>query len=277
MYGGKIYVPTYEDSKKCFQNYTEDVTRRQKTNQLKPGEDVKVEANGRVQVNGQVAVMQINWLLAKIIFDQNSNHEFYVAEGYAPGDWMYPHLEPHGLIMKIYRQPLIELSDEAVKRDREYWAKCVEPMIGDWLQPDTSVESLCEFTRKIYLKHDLSGFKGDPQFIQNNHATLMFSLPRSAIADLYVWRLNHAASESDRKRMTNEADFAFRQAIALCPYSPKAVFNFVNFLLSQNRVSDALLIAKTASEIGAQIPYMKDDAKEYPRLVRQLEQYENAN
>ncbi len=81
--------------------------------------------------------MEINGLLAKVIFDKNTNREFYVEESF-PLDWMYPYLEPHGLIMKINRQPLPELSDEIVHNDSDYWEKYVTPMIGGWLNHDTT-------------------------------------------------------------------------------------------------------------------------------------------
>ena len=46
----EIYIPSPEDSQNCFQQYTEDVARRQHLNQLKPGDgDVHVDPNGRVQ------------------------------------------------------------------------------------------------------------------------------------------------------------------------------------------------------------------------------------
>jgi hypothetical protein len=272
MYGGKIYVPTYEDSEKCFIAYKEDARKRLQNHQLKPGEDVSQDSNGQLKISGQVAVMEINWLMVKTIFDQNTNHEFYIDEGFPPGDWIYPHLEPHGLIMKINRQLLVELSDETVQHDHDYWTKCVEPMIGNWLETDTSVEKVSAFAEQIYLRHDFSGFKGDPQFVQNDYSRTMFSLPRSAIAGLYVWRMNQVSNPSEKERMAHEADFAFRQAIALCPYLPAAVFRYVNFLLSQNRVADALLIAKTPAEIGNRIPYMKGN--QYSKLVQQLEQYQ---
>ena len=80
---------------------------------------------------------------------------------------MYPYLEPHGLILKINRQPLPGLSGEIVQRDRDYWTKNVTPMIGGWLKPDTTVEEIAAFAEKIYVKNDLSGFTGDPQFVQN--------------------------------------------------------------------------------------------------------------
>jgi hypothetical protein len=97
MYGGKIYTPTAEDSQKCFQEYTVDAQRRLEEHKLKPGEDVKM-VDGKVQVSGQVAVMSINGLITKVIFDRNPDREFYVEESF-PLDWMYPYLEPHGLTL----------------------------------------------------------------------------------------------------------------------------------------------------------------------------------
>ena len=75
---------------------------------------------------------------------------------------MYPHLEPHGLIMKINRQPLPELSEAVVQRDHEYWTHYLQPMIGDWLNYDTPVREITAFAEKVCLKRDLRGFKGDP-------------------------------------------------------------------------------------------------------------------
>ena len=132
MYGDKIYIPTDEDFGKSFSGLHGRMSSKAacKSNQLKPGEDVKRGfTSGRMQVSGQVAVMEINGLLAKTIFDKNPNHEFYVEESF-PLDWMYPYLEPHGLIMKINRQPLSELSNEIIQRDRDYWTKYIDA--DDW-------------------------------------------------------------------------------------------------------------------------------------------------
>ena len=75
---------------------------------------------GRVQIRGQLAVMSLNGLLARVVFDRNPQPDFYLEESY-PLDWMYPHLEPHGLILKLNRQPLEQLSPEIVRRDHEFW------------------------------------------------------------------------------------------------------------------------------------------------------------
>jgi hypothetical protein len=49
--------------------------------------------------------------------------------------------------------------------------------------------------------------------------------------------------------MNDAADFAFRQAWALCPGSPETVFRYVNLLTGEGRTADALLIAETAAKL----------------------------
>lgn len=261
MYGGKIHTPTDEDLQKSFQDYKTDAQRRlshdqqfpNEPRQLKPGEDVKLDSNGQIQLSGQMNVIGIREILTKTIFDKNPAREFYIVEGF-PLDWMYPYLEPHGLIMKINRQQIPELSDGIVQRDSDYWTKYVTPMIGGWLKPDTTIEEVAAFAEKIHVKMDLSGFAGDPQFVQSEYWCENFSKLRSSIGGLYGWRAQHAADAGEKKRMNDAADFAFRQAWALCPYSLETVFRYVNLLMSQGRTADALFIAETA----AKMPQMQD-------------------
>ncbi len=46
--------------------------------------------------------------------------------------------------------------------------------------------------------------------------------------------------------MLKEADFAFRQAFALCPSSPEVVFRYINLLLSQKRLDDSISLVEAA-------------------------------
>ena len=246
MYGDKIYTPTDADSQQCFGDYSTDAQRRNEQHQLKPGENFKL-VNGKAQVSGQVAVMEINGLLAKIVFDKNPAREFFIEESF-PLDWMHPYLEPHGLIFKINHQPLTELSEEIVQRDHDYWAKTIQPMIGGWLNDDTSVQGIVDFARKVFLQHDFKEFTGDPQFVQNDYFCRIFSKERGNVAGLYVWRMNHAASSAEKERMAHEADFAFRQALALCPYNPQTAGTYAIFLHSQHRDSDARLVNEMARQ-----------------------------
>jgi beta-lactamase regulating signal transducer with metallopeptidase domain/tetratricopeptide (TPR) repeat protein len=283
MYGGKIYTPTGEDSQKCFQEYMVDAQRRLAENKLKPGENVKV-VDGQVNVSGQVAVMNINGLITKLIFDRNPDREFYVEESF-PLEWMYPYMEPHGLIMKINRQPLAQVPAETLARDREYWRKLVGDMLGDWLDEKTPVAEVAAFVDRVYVRKNLKGFTGDPQFVRNDYAKKIFSKLRSSIAGIYAWRLSGNApteyrpkASADYQSLQKEADLAFRQAFVLCPYSPEAVFRYVNLLLQLNRMDDALLIAQTSLKVdpsNSQIKGLIENIGSYKKQAAGMEQNRN--
>jgi hypothetical protein len=268
IYGKEIYVPTSGDLQKCFRSYSEDAARRRDSGELKPGENVVVDARGRMQISGQVAVMGINALLARVIFDQNTNRELYIEESY-PLEWMYPYAEPHGLIMKINREQVTALPDDLVRRDHEYWTTSIGPMIGGWIKEDTSVKEIATRVEKIYVDGNLDGFTGDPDFIGDEEAEKMFSKARSAIAGIYTWRAQYATDDGEKKRMNQEADFAFRQAWALCPYEPETVRRYVNQLERDNRPLDALLVARTAAKMPATVGPERIQLLD---MARQLEQ-----
>ncbi len=264
MYGKKLDIPSEDDSAKAFQEYLADAQRRLQKNQLKPGEDVRIIDN-RVQVSGQVAVMTINGLLARVIFDRNREREVYIEESF-PLDWMYPHLVPHGLILKVERDPVKVLSEEVVRRDQQYWARTCEGLVGGWLGAETTVRDIGKFADRVYRQNDLSGFRGDPKFARSDMTRKTFSKLRSAQGGVYQWRLQAASTAAERERMLRAADLAFRQAFALCPYSPEAVFRYVNLLLASNRSNDALQVAYTCLKFEPNNPQVTD-------LVKRLEEH----
>lgn len=247
IYRGKIYTPSSDDSQQAFQQYLSDAQARMKAGKLKPGEDVRI-VNNRVQVSGQAAVMTLNGMLAKIIFEKNPERTFFIEESF-PLEWMYPHLEPHELIMKIAREPLTIIPAEQVSTDQKYWSEQLKPMLGDWLKPDSSVKDVTDFAEKVFGRKDLSGFKGDAKYVGNTNACSMFSKLRSSMAGVYAWRAAHDPDPDEKKRMAAAADFAFRQSYALWPASPEAVFRYVNLLLEQGRTPEALEIVQTSSKI----------------------------
>jgi len=251
----EIYIATPEDSQKCFSDYMEDASRRMQLGQLRPGENVQVQ-NGRVQVQGQVAVMAINGLISKVMFDQNPEHEFYVEES-GPLEWMYPHLTPFGVIMKVNREKLPSLPEEVLERDHEFWADYSDRLIGNWITYDTPVQEIVDFVEKVYLRKDFNGFRGDRKFVRDQQAQKAFSKLRSSIGGVYAWRLGLSGgtptpveyqpkTAAERERILKEADFAFKQAFAFCPYSPEAVFRYMQVLLGSNRLEDAILVVRTA-------------------------------
>ncbi len=261
MYGGKIYTPTREDSQRCFNDYLNDAQRRlehdqafpDEPKQIRPGEDVRMVGTN-VHVAGQIAVMAINGLMTKIIFDRNPDREFYIEESF-PLDWMYPYLEPHGVIMKLNRQPMADLPEEVLAHDHDYWRQVIAETVGNIVDDETSVADLVAAVERVYVRHDL-GFTGDPAFIENDYARKMLSKLRSSIAGVYAWRLKanspgeyQPKTDAARQGLTQQADLALRQTFALCPSSPEAVFRYLDFLVQRRRLEDARRIARTAVDV----------------------------
>jgi tetratricopeptide (TPR) repeat protein len=218
--------------------------------------------------------MMINGLLCKVIFDHNPNNEFFIEESF-PLPWMYPYETPFGIIMKINRNPLPELPDEVFKRDHAFWSKFSDRLIGNWITYDTSVKEIVDFIEKVYLRHNYSGFKGDLKFVRDEQAQKSFSKLRSSITGVYAWRLGPQCPDEYRQKtaagtqaLIRETDFGFKQAFAFCPYSPEAVFRYINFLLQYGRIDDALLVAQTCHKLD---PY-NDQVK---GLVKQLGDIKN--
>ncbi len=278
----EIYIPSPADSQKCFQDYTDDVARRQQLGQLKPGENVNVD-NGRVQVSGQVAVMMINGLLCKVIFDNNPTNEFYVEESF-PLDWMYPYETPFGIIMKINRNTQAELSDDVFQLDHQFWTKFSARLCGNWITYDTSVKEIADFCERTYIRNNYKGFTGDRRFVRDDDAQKAFSKLRSSQAGIYAWRCAlpnsgtvicppefRQKSAAAQNALIRETDFAFKQAFAFCPYSPEAVYRYIiNFLLPLGRFDDAVIIAETCKKLD---PYNDSISN----LLEQLKQYKKQN
>jgi hypothetical protein len=250
----EIYTPTLDDQFRAVQEYSLDVERRRQLNQLRPGEEVRVVDN-RIQVAGPVAVMGINALIAKVIFDKNPGHDFFVEES-MPLEWMYPHLAPHGVIMKVNRQPLISIPEDILTRDHEFWKQYSRRLTGDFIDYDTSVEQVARWIEKTYVRYDFNGFTGDRKFVHDIDAQKSFSKLRSAIAGVYLWRLSgqcppeyRPKTNAELQRLLKEANFACLQAFAFSPWSPEAVSHYTNLLLQTNRLDDALLVAETCLKL----------------------------
>ncbi len=273
----EIHTPSLEDHANCMSEYFADAQRRLQAGQLRPGEDVRVGEDGRLQVAGQVSVMAINGLLTKVIFDKNPTNEFYVEESF-PLDWMFPHLEPYGIIMRINRQPLAEISEEKVQKDHEFWCRYSERLIGNWITYDTPVKEICDFAMRVHERRDVTGFTGDRKFVRDDQAQKSFSKLRSSIGGVYTWRVANARTNEEQQRMLREAEFAFKQAFAFCPYSPEAVYRYSSLLVGSQRFDEALLLAETClrfdrenSSIQGLVKHIQD-LKGLPRAAANADQ-----
>lgn len=194
-----IHIPSPEESNKAFQEYVQGV----QSGRIPASADIKIE-NGRVSVQGVGGVMEINGILARWIFEKNKDkHAFYVEESYVI-PWMYSYLRPSGIIMKIEKDPV-----PSPQEDPGLWAGIVAKDKAYWDKVTT------EFTNR-------------EEFVRNSDAKKSFSKLRSAIAGLYAAR-----------GMASEAEYAFRQAIALCPESPEASFRLADLFVRLRRYGEA--------------------------------------
>ena len=274
-YGSKAWMPADRDSQTSLETYLEDARRRYlhdiespaEPRQLKPGEDVKI-VDGKAQVAGHAALMAINGLTARTVFDRNPNREFYVMESF-PLDWMFPHLSPHDLILKLNRQPVAALTPDMVERDRSYWNARLRRWIGEWLTPETPVKDVCSFAEKIFVRKDYAGFEGDADFVRNNYITEIYSKLRASQAAVYQWHIEHSTSPEEKQRMIQESDFAFRQAFVLCPTYAEVMFRYVALLVSLNRPEDALLIARTFAKLEPSNAVIDNMIRDLERRIQQ--------
>ena len=257
----EIYIPSPEDSQRSFYEYA----RRK---QIDAGPD------GRVQISGQVDVMNINGLLCKVIFDNNPTNEFYIEESF-PLDWMYPYETPFGIIMKINRQPVPELTQDVFDLDHKFWTDFSTRLCGNWITYDTSVKEITDFCERTYIRNNYKGYTGDRAFVRDDDAQKAFSKLRSSQAGMYYWRLSPQCPQEFRQKsaasqaaLIRETEFAFKQAFAFCPYSPEAVWRYVNFLLQFGRFEDAILVAETCKKLD---PFND----QITGLIKQLEDYKS--
>ncbi len=274
----EIYIPSPDDSAQCFQDYAR--------------EKQMSSPDGRIEISGQQDVMAINGKLCKVIFDNCPTNEFFVEESF-PLDWMYPYETPFGVIMKINRAPVTELSDDVLNLDHAFWSKYSERLCGNWITYDTSVQQIADFVDRTYIHNNYQGFIGDRRFVRDEDAQKAFSKLRSSQAGMYAWRVDPRGCPPEYRQKTpaaqaalvRETDFAFKQAFAFCPFSPEAVFRYVNFLLEYGRFDDAVVVAKTCQKLDPfndqvantihQLESIRDQNAGHIKAVAQLSQLED--
>jgi len=209
MYGDKIHVADTNDFHEAYIQYLEDVKVRREHDhahpneqrQIKPGEDIDLDAKEEMRLNNPVSIMAVNALIVQTFFDKNPTREFYVEESF-PLDWMFPHLTPSGFIMKINRAEIPELTKDVLKQDHEFWSKASERLVGNWITYDTPVKDVTAFAERVYVQHDYSGFHGDEDFVRDGRRKRRFqncgaplrAFTRGALVDRPVEELRRQSS-----------------------------------------------------------------------------------
>jgi tetratricopeptide (TPR) repeat protein len=126
--------------------------------QQRPDVAQRLQAGGPAIRPGSNDVFDINGIVAQKIFEKNKkDHTFYLEQS-IPIQWMYPYLQPSGLIFKFSTEPLASLPDAVLAEDRKFW----------------------DATSKRLL--------ADPKFRIDSDAILSFGKLAFWHADLYRWR-----------------------------------------------------------------------------------------
>ncbi|MDX2226895.1 MAG: DUF2723 domain-containing protein, partial [Verrucomicrobiae bacterium] len=199
-----MWIPERIDGENAFRQYV-DFAR---TN---PGgaPGVRVTPDGRVSIAGIEGVFAINGILAEMIFLKNRDKmQFYVEESF-PLLWMYPYLEPFGLIMRLNRDPLPAIPMEKVHKDMEYWNAYTARLVSN------------------------------PAYRRDEDAQKAFSKLRTSIGGLYEWRALHGTPKPQTE-LIPYAEKAYQQAIDLCPFSTESVFRYVGMLNKLERFNESL-------------------------------------
>src|SRR6185369_11487953 len=90
QYGDQVKTRTREDNQRAFEEYITDARKRlehdrqfpDEPKQLRPGEDVRLDDKGKVNVSGQLAVMSINEKLFQTFMGNNPGMSFAMEESF---------------------------------------------------------------------------------------------------------------------------------------------------------------------------------------------------
>lgn len=81
----------------------------------------RVKAGGPRIRAGTNDVFVVNGIVAQRIFEKNKAHHTFYLEQSVPIPWMYPYLEPSGLILKLSPEPLAKIEPKLIEQDHAFW------------------------------------------------------------------------------------------------------------------------------------------------------------
>jgi len=120
-------LPADADVQQAYRRYLADFKSRAPL----PGESVTVDKAGHIAVQGAAGMLAVNGFISRDIFEHNKDRHPCYVEGNYVFSWMYPYLEPHGLIFKLNPEPVQTLVAATVARDRAYWETLSDDLLND--------------------------------------------------------------------------------------------------------------------------------------------------
>ena len=207
---GKASLPTEQELEAAFSEFVEGV----QDGRIDAG-DALTFKDDRVTVSGALAVMKINEIISKKIFEMNKGKRaMYVEESY-PMEWMFDYMTPHGLVMKLNAEPSTAVSDKEVRENAEFW---------DWMTKRLLSSSAFSSRRAEHWHKGADG-KCDPDH-------------RIGVRGFTKLRLAHARLYAYRSRNPGAFETAVRQAVAIDPQDPETN-HFYTWFLKVSGLNDA--------------------------------------
>jgi hypothetical protein len=139
LYGDQFNMLTPDDSQLAFQQYITDAQKRlqhdlnfpDEPKQVLPGENIQVDANGHVQVSGQVAVMSVNQVLLQMLMQKNPDMSFAMQESF-PMQNTYPGALPLGPLLELNAQNAQnQFTTDVAAQSVDYWSSMTQTLLAD--------------------------------------------------------------------------------------------------------------------------------------------------
>jgi tetratricopeptide (TPR) repeat protein len=229
LYGDRIKTPTQEESKRAFQDYLDDAQKRLQHDQQFPNEPRQLRPGEDVSViEGRVNVsgqIAVMAINEKLFqtFMQNNPGVSFAMEESFPFASTYANATTLGPIMEMGVQ------DGQSSLTAERAAQSVD-----------------------YWRGTAQQLLSDPATPEESHARKAYSKLVSSQAGLLL-----------NRGYTAEAEQAFQIANEICPTSPEAVFRYINLLVEQGRLQDAVQVGEGAFNAAP-------DNQQFGNLLREL-------
>lgn len=146
LYGDQFNTLTAEDSQQAFQQYIANAQQRlqhdldfpDEPKQVLPGENIQLDADGHVQVSGQVAVMGVNQVLLQMLMAKNPDMSFAMQESF-PFANMYNGAVPLGPLMELNAQSAqTSFTADVAAQSVDYWSSMAQTLLADPNVTDSS-------------------------------------------------------------------------------------------------------------------------------------------
>ena len=230
LYSDRFAALTQDESDRAFKEYIDDAKKRfehdqefpEEPRQVRPGETIGMQ-DGKFQVSGQVAVMDINERMLRMLMQKNPDTSFAMEESF-PFKSMMGNATTLGPIMELgVQDEQHALTRERASQAVDYWRATTQELLAD------------------------------PQALESREVRMSYSKLISSQAGMLLDRGYSA-----------EAEEAFVLANKIAPTSPEAVLRYVNLLVDQGRVGDAIPIAENARSLAP-------EKKEFIDLAQKLQ------